>query len=129
MKAFSGFVSNPSDRMIRNSAHNARNCGHVAESVCNSERGESQVNKLNRSSGGPDEGRLNNRKLHEPSHSALALRHTQSNYIHFTSHNSKPASSVHSFNNIPMEQGQISSVVKVMKRVFTRKIAYRNAAR
>ena len=79
MKAFSGFVSNSSDRMIRNSAHNARICGHVAESVCNSERGKSQVNKLNRSSGGPDEGRLNNRKLHEPSHSALALRHTQVN--------------------------------------------------
>ena len=80
MKAFSGFVSNPSDRMIRNSAHNARNCGHVAESVCNSERGESQLEKHNRSSGGPDEGRLNNRKLHEPSHSALALRHTQRNW-------------------------------------------------
>jgi len=65
--------------MIRNSAHKARNCGHVAESVCNSERGKSQVNKLNRSSG-TSSGQPNNRKLHEPSHSALALRHTQVNW-------------------------------------------------
>jgi len=65
--------------MIRNSAHIARNCGHVAESVCNSERGKSQVNKLNRSSG-TSSGQPNNRKLHEPSHSALALRHTQVNW-------------------------------------------------
>ena len=73
-----GFVSNPSDRAIRNLARNARNAAHVPESVCSSKRGEAQLKELNRSSG-PDEGRLNNRKLHEPSHSALALRHTQSN--------------------------------------------------
>ena len=79
MKAFSGFVSNPSDRMIRNSAHNARNCGHVAESVCNSERGESQLSKLSRASG-LDEGQPNNRELNEPSRRAVrALRQSQFN--------------------------------------------------
>ena len=74
-----GFVSNPSDRTIRNSARNARNRVHVAESVCSSERDESQLEKLNRSSG-PNAGRLNNRKLHEPPLSALALRQTQNNW-------------------------------------------------
>ena len=73
-----GFVSNPSDRTIRNSARNARNRAHVAESVCSSERGESQLKKLNRSSG-PSEGQLNNRKLLEPPRGALALRQTQNN--------------------------------------------------
>ena len=75
-----GFVSNPSDRTIRNSARNAQNRVHVAESVCSSERGESQLEKLNRSSG-PSEGQLNNRKLHEPPLSALALRQTQNNFM------------------------------------------------
>ena len=74
-----GFVSNPSDRTIRNSARNARNRAHVAESVCSSERGESQLEKLNRSSG-PSEGQLNNRKLLEPPRGALALRQTQNNF-------------------------------------------------
>ena len=60
-----GFVSNPSDRTIRNSARNARNRAHVAESVCSSERGESQINKLNRASG-PSSGQPDNRKLNEP---------------------------------------------------------------
>ena len=77
-KHIGGFVSNPSDRTIRNSARNARNRAHVAESVCSSERGESQLEKLNRSSG-PNAGRLINRKLHEPPRSALALRQTQNN--------------------------------------------------
>ena len=78
-ESLSGFVSNPSDRMIRNSARNARNRAHVAESVCSSERGESQLEKLNRSSG-PSEGQLNNRKLLEPPRGALALRQTQNNW-------------------------------------------------
>ena len=74
-----GFVSNPSDRTIRNLARNARNSAHVAESVCSSERGESQLKKLNRSSG-PSEGQLNNRKLLEPPRGALALRQTKNNW-------------------------------------------------
>ena len=73
-----GFVSNPSDRTIRNSARNARNRAHVPESVCSSKRGENQLEELNRSSG-PNEGRLNNRKLLEPMRDALALRQTQKN--------------------------------------------------
>ncbi len=77
-KHIGGFVSNPSDRTIRNSARNARNRAHVAESVCSSERGESQLEKLNRSSG-PSEGQLNNRKLLEPPRGALALRQTKNN--------------------------------------------------
>ena len=64
-ESLSGFVSNPSDRMIRNSARNARNRAHVAESVCSSKRGESQINKLNRASG-PSSGQPDNRKLNEP---------------------------------------------------------------
>jgi len=74
-----GFVSNPSDRTIRNSARNARNRAHVAESVCSSERGESQLKKLNMSSG-PSEGQLNNRKLLEPPRGALALRQAKNNW-------------------------------------------------
>ena len=74
-----GFVSSPSERTIRNLARNARNAAHVPESVCTSKRGEAQLKELNRSSGGPDEGRLNNRKLLEPPRGALALRQTQNN--------------------------------------------------
>ena len=72
-----GFVSSPSERTIRNLARSARNAAHVPESVCTSKRGEAQLKELDRSSGGPNEGRLNNRKSHEPSVSALALRQTQ----------------------------------------------------
>ena len=72
-----GFVSSPSERTIRNLARNARNAAHVPELVCTSERCEAQLKELYRSSGGPDEGQLNNRKSHEPSLSALALRHSQ----------------------------------------------------
>ena len=72
-----GFVSSPSERTIRNLARHARNAAHGPKSVCTSERGEAQLKELDRSSGGPNEGRLNNRKSHEPSVSALALRQTQ----------------------------------------------------
>ena len=74
-----GFVSSPSERTKRNLARIARNAAHVPELVCTSERCEAQIKELYRSSGGPDEGQLNNRKWHEPSHSALALRQTQNN--------------------------------------------------
>ena len=65
--------------MIRNSARNPRINADAAESVWSSDWGESQLNKLNRSSG-PNEGRLNNRKLLEPPRGALALRQTQNNW-------------------------------------------------
>ena len=74
-----GFVSSPSERTIRNLARHARNAAHGPKLVCTSERGEAEKKELNTSSGGPDEGQLNNRKLYAPSHSALALRQTQNN--------------------------------------------------
>ena len=74
-----GFASNLSSSMIRNSARNPRITVDAAESVWSSDWSENQLNKLDRSSG-PNEGRLNNRKLDEPPRSALALCQAKNNW-------------------------------------------------